>query len=98
MHSAHFNQEWLKKEVPRLISTSQWPPKFPDLNPLDFCTWGILGSKGLAKKYQSVDHLKTALRRQSHFRIACDGFVDRLKAIIRTTDGQFEQIETDSKI
>lgn len=97
-HSARVNQEWLKKEVPRFISTAQWPPKSPDLNPLDFCAWGILESKVLTKKYQSVDHLKTALRRewakipQSHFRAACDGFVCRLKAIIRTKGGQFEQI------
>lgn len=97
-HSARVNQEWLKKEVPRFISTAQWPPKSPDLNPLDFCAWGILESKVRTKKYQSVDHLKKALRRewakipQSHFRAACDGFVGRLKAIIRAKGGQFEQI------
>ena len=39
--------------------------------------------------YQSVDHLKQALRRewvkipQSNIRAACDGFIGRLKAIIR---------------
>lgn len=44
-HSARVNQEWLKKEVPRFISTAQWPPKSPDLNPLDFCAWSILESK-----------------------------------------------------
>lgn len=97
-HSARVNQEWLKKEVPRFISTAQWPPRSPDLNPLDFCAWGILESKVRTKKYQSIDHLKTALRRewakipQSHFRAACDGFVGRLKAIIRAKGGQFEQI------
>ena len=48
-HSARVNQEWLKKEVPRFISTAQWPPKSPDLNPLDFCAWGILESKVLTK-------------------------------------------------
>ena len=58
----------------------------------------ILESKIDTKKYQSVDHLKKALRRQwdkipqSHFRSACDGFIDHLKAIIRAKGGQFEQI------
>lgn len=61
-HSARVNQEWLKNEVPRFISSAQWPPKSPDLNPLDFCAWGILESKVGTKKYQSVDHLKKALR------------------------------------
>ena len=32
------------------------------------------------------------------YRAACDGFVGRLKALIRTKVGQFEQIQTDSKI
>ena len=26
---------WVKKEVVRFISAAQWPPKSPDLNPLD---------------------------------------------------------------
>lgn len=96
-HSARVNQEWLKNEVPGFISTAQWPPKSPDLNPLDYCAWGILESKIGTKKYQSVDHLKQALRRewskipQSHFRAACDGFVGRLKAVIRAKGAQFEK-------
>lgn len=97
-HSARATQEWLRNEVPRFISTAQWPPKSPDANPLDYCAWGILESKVGTKKYQSVDHLKQALRRewdkipQSHFRAACDGFIGRLKAIVRAKGGQFEQI------
>ena len=64
--SAHATQEWLKNEVPSFISTAQWPPKSPDANSLDYCAWGILESKVVNKKYQSVDHLKKALRRQWH--------------------------------
>ena len=37
LHSPRINQEWIKKEVLRFYSTTQWPPKSPDLNPLDFC-------------------------------------------------------------
>lgn len=97
-HSARVNQEWLKNNVPRFISTAQWPPKSPDANPLDYCAWGILQSKVGTKKYQSVDHLKQALCRewakipQSHLRAACDGFIGRLKAIIHAKGDQFEQI------
>ena len=84
--------------MPGFISTAQWPPKSADANPLDYSAWGILESKVGTKKYQSVDNLKKALRRQwdkipqSHFRAACDGFIDRLKAIIRAKVGQLEQI------
>ena len=73
-NSARATPEWLKNEVSRFIFNAQWPPKSPDANPLDYCGWGILESKVGTKKYQSVDQLKKALRRQwnkitqSHFR------------------------------
>ena len=73
-------------------------PHNVDANPLDFCAWGVLEIKVGTKKYQSVDQLKKALRRQwdkipqSHFRAACDDVIDSLKAIIRAKGGQFEQI------
>ena len=93
----HFgvNQEWLKKKVSSFISTVKWQSKSPDLKPLDFCAWVILKSKVVTKKYQSVDHLKLALRQewpkiqQRHVRAAYDGFVGHLKAIIRTKGCQF---------
>ena len=58
------NQEWLKKEVTRFISTAQGPSKSSDLNSLDFCASGILESKVLIEKYKSVDHLTIVLRRE----------------------------------
>ena len=96
-HSPRVNQEWLKKEVPRFITTTQWPPKSPDLNPLDFYAWSVLEIKILTKKYQSDDHLKKALCQewgkipQNYFRAACDDFLGRMNAKIRTKGGQFEQ-------
>ena len=48
---ARGNQEWLKQEIPRYNSTAQWPPKSHDLNPLDFCIWGIMESKVRIKKF-----------------------------------------------
>jgi inhibitor of nuclear factor kappa-B kinase subunit alpha len=96
-HSAKVTQEWLKNNVPRFISTTQWPPKSPDANPLDFSVWGILESKVGTKKYQSVEHLKQAIRHewakipQCHLRAACRAFRGRLRAIIDAEGGQFEQ-------
>ena len=68
----------------------------PDANPLDFCIWDILKEKVGTKRYTSIDHLKKALRRewakipQNHFRAACDGFIGRLKAIIRAEGEHIE--------
>ena len=72
--------------------------KSPDTNPLDYCVWSILESRVGTKKYQSVDHLKQGISRkcakipQSNIRAACEGFIGRLKAIIRAKSYQFEQI------
>uniref|UniRef100_A0A182YM00 Uncharacterized protein n=1 Tax=Anopheles stephensi TaxID=30069 RepID=A0A182YM00_ANOST len=44
----------------------QWgPPKSQDAIPLNYCAWGgIRESKIGTKKYQSLDQLKQALRRE----------------------------------
>ena len=87
-----------KREFPLFISTAQWPPKSSVLNPLDVCAEAFWRVRFSLKKYQNVDHVKTALCwewakiPQSYFRAASDGFVGRLKALIRTKGGQFEQI------
>lgn len=79
-HRAKITQEWLKKHVPAFIPPSLWPPCSPDLNPLDFCVWGILESKVSSKKYETLDGLKRALTRewakipQDVLRAACDSF------------------------
>ena len=97
-NSTRATQEWLRKQVPRFISSAQWPTKSSHTNPLDYCVWSIFESEVGTKKYQSVDHLKQALLRewakipQSNIRTACDGFIGRLKAIIRVKADQFEQI------
>lgn len=95
-HKARVNQEWLKTNIPHFISSSEWLANSPDANPLDFCVWGILKEKVGTKRFTSVGHLKQALRRewakipQTHFRSACDAFLDRLKAIIRAKGGHIE--------
>ena len=85
-HSARVNQEWLKKEVPLLISTAQWPPKSANLNQLAFAPEAFWLVRFSLKKYQSVDHLKMMLRRKWAKKLQLFG---HLRAIV---GGQFEQI------
>ncbi len=60
---------------------------------MDFSIWSILQAKVLTKKYETVDALKIALRREwgkipsDHIRAACEAFSDRLDAIIRAKGG-----------
>ena len=54
---------WTFQQDSERVSTKNGQ-KYLDINPLDFCAWGILESKVLTKKYQNIDHLITALRRE----------------------------------
>lgn len=95
-HKARVNQEWLKNNDFRFISSTQWLSNSPDANPMDFSIWSILESKVLTKKYASVEVLQKAIVRewakipQDHIRAACDSFFDRLKAIVKAKGGHIE--------
>ena len=95
-HNARMTQEWLRTSVPDFISTSQWPPYSPDLNPLEFSIWSILESKVCATKHRSLDSLKHSLKReweripQEIMRKAVDAFMGRLDLVIRAKGGHIE--------
>ena len=38
-------------------STINWPPRSPDLTPLDFCLWGLIKSEVYRKKVDTRDEL-----------------------------------------
>ena len=42
----------------------EWPPRSPDLNPLDFSIWGILKDRVYRPKPNSVDELKEKISRE----------------------------------
>lgn len=96
-HKARLTQQFLHDHVPQFISSQQWPPYSPDLNPMDFSIWSILEAKVSTKKYQSVETLKSALRRewsripQDHIRAACNAFIKRIDAVIRARGSYIEQ-------
>ena len=41
-HTAHSVVNFLQESCPQFIEPEAWPPKSPDLNPLDFFVWGEL--------------------------------------------------------
>ena len=38
-------------------STINWPPRSPDLTPLDFCLWGLMKSEVYRKRVDTQDEL-----------------------------------------
>ena len=85
----------------RIISRhfpEQWPPRSPDLNPLDFWLWGYLKSRVFQHAPQSIDELKVAIRaeisllRHDDLKKAVLHFADRASAVIEQNGGHFEHL------
>src|SRR6201995_4845279 len=41
-HTTRQTQDWLAVNTPDFIQKDEWPPNSPDLNPLDYCDWGLM--------------------------------------------------------
>ena len=73
-----------------------WPPSSPDLNPLDYCIWGILEGRVNAKRHLSLESLKATLIREWEafpmevVRESIDAWRRRLKSAIAKIGGRFE--------
>lgn len=96
-HMAKTTQAWCRANCPDFINYQEWPASSPDLNPLDFCIWGILQAKVNAKQHRSVKSLKRKLKREwkklsmIHIRAAIDSWRGRLRLAVFAKGGRFEQ-------
>lgn len=95
-HKAITTQQWCTSNLPDFISTSQWPPYSPDLNPLDYSIWGILEARVNAKRHRSIESLKTALIKEwdnlpmEMVRNSIDSWIPRLNAVVQKKGGRIE--------
>lgn len=67
-HTSNLAQEFLKKTFGRdgFVNKNQWPPKSPDLNPLDYWFWNSLKEKvyeGRTEPFESIEQLKRRVKR-----------------------------------
>jgi transposase len=95
-HKAKINQAWCESEIPDFVSSQEWPPNSPDLNPMDYAIWGILEAKVNARVHRSLDSLKSAIQKEwdalpmKTVRKSIDAFPARLRAVIHKKGGRFE--------
>ena len=74
----------------------EWPPRSPDLNPLDFFAWGYLKSKVYSPKPKTLDELKARIEEAisnldpDMVRRACDSLYDRCLKVIENNGGYIE--------
>jgi len=48
----------------RIISKNIWPPRSPDLTPVDFFLWDLLGGKVYKNTPRTIEQLKDAVRQE----------------------------------
>lgn len=98
-HTSNLVQHYLKDEfgLHGFVNKSQWPPKSPDLNPLDYWFWNALKEKvyeGRRTPFTSVDQLKRRVRRvwqsainEDHLQKSILEFKKRLNAVVQNEGG-----------
>ena len=97
-HSSKLTQAWCKSNLPGFISSEEWPPFSPDLNPCDFWLWGELQRRVYMKKHKTLESLKRELIRQWDLITneecveATNSFIKRLKACVKTKGDNFEHL------
>ena len=97
-HKARNVQDWCKGNFPDFITSQQWPPYSPDLNPMDFSIWGILEAKACAKPHKSLEALRRSLNAAWEtlpLETVCkavDQFPKRLKSCINVQGGYIEKV------
>lgn len=95
-HRAKITQDWCKANLPDFMTSQEWPPYSPDLNPMDYSIWSILEARACAKRHSSVESLKASLRREwdrispEEVRAAAENFRKRLKLCVNAKGGHFE--------
>ena len=90
----------MQQHCPDFIAKDEWPPNSPDLNPLDFCVWGIVLQKyeRYSPRPTNVAELKEVLQEIWNslplevLQKAVLSFRKRLQACIRAEGGHFEYL------
>ena len=98
-HTSNLVQDYLRQEFGRygFVNKKQWPPKSPDLNPLDYWFWNALIERvyeGRRTPFISIEQLKRRVRRvwtsainKHHLEKAVLQFKKRLNAVIQMEGG-----------
>lgn len=92
------NMEYPDRWIGRLGSIS-WPPRSPDLNPLDFFYWGCIKEKVYSRPIRNLEQLRNKIaeaaaeiNRMDFSRSLKRSFLRRCRSCIRARGRQFEHL------
>lgn len=95
-HKGKLTQEWCRQNCPDFISAQDWPPSSPDLNPLDYCVWGVMEERVNATIHRSLKSFKAAIEKEwdrlplIYVRAAIAAWRSRLRKVVKRKGLRFE--------
>ena len=98
-HTAHMTLDmlWDEKQL-QLLESKDWPPNSPDLNPVDYCVWGVLEQNVYrGRRITDLDMLKKAIKEewnkipQEMISKYIDNFRSCLRRLIEAEGGHIER-------
>ena len=60
-HRARDIVQLLQQQTPEFIAPDLWPPNSPDLNPVDYCVWGLMQERVYRTAVRDTADLKRRL-------------------------------------
>ena len=100
IHTAKPVTQWLDENLPfqwiGLKASIKWPPRSPDLTPLDFFFWSFLKNKVHSRKPETLDELKLFILEECQgmdgdmLKRVCNNTVKRNTACFNTSGDVFE--------
>lgn len=98
-HIAHNTLEYLQQFFgDRLISRGRWPPRSPDLTPLDFYLFGYLKNKVFQNRPHTLEELQAAINQEiqtideNQLQQVFDNIKRRVNLCLNCNGGHFEHI------
>ena len=78
----------------------EWPPRSPDLSPLDFFFWGVMKDRVYASKFTNIADLKKAIIKEAKIiakdaellKKVCHSVTARIQECVDADGGNFEQL------
>ena len=99
-HFTNDVRQWLTENYPIWIGrggTVAWPPRSPDLTPLDFYVWGYMKSEVYKTVVRDENYLRNRIieaankvRNELTFNVSVRAIRKRARACVRENGGQFE--------
>ncbi|XP_070528721.1 uncharacterized protein [Cardiocondyla obscurior] len=101
-HTSHVVRHILNQKFPNkwigLHGPQVWPPRSPNLTPLDFFAWGFLKNKIYENNPENIEDLKTKIRNACNkissrmLRRVRENFIRRVALCLEENSGHFEHL------